>query len=117
MADGAAARESLSGPFSLALVSSTPGCGRCTGEAEYEVRQGDQALGLVRSEFPWELSIDDDPAQHPDEQHYLMEWAGYSMDGSPLDIAPVRGSHFFIAAEVARLAQQGAIPMQHRPKK
>lgn len=67
--------------FALAYVAATGACHHCRGVQRIEVHAADGVIGTLVSEYRWSDDIPEDPTQHPDRPHYLVEWSSYDTDG------------------------------------
>lgn len=94
------------GSFALTFESATPDCPRCAGLPTLRVEADDQVIGYVVADWPWDTEISEDPAEHPDRPHYLVEWFGQDTQG--LDILGIRsGDPYFIGHAIHDSYRQG----------
>lgn len=95
------------GNFALVFDSSTGACPRCSGLPTLQVTTTAGVIGYVVADWPWDTSIPDDPAQHPNHPHYIVEWFAQDRDGH--DILGIRaGNPYFIARAIHDLHRQQA---------
>lgn len=71
--------------FALAIIETSPGCRFCNGLTRVGVFAPNRSLiGCLRSEWPWNLGVGDDPNEHPEFPHYDVEWLMEDPSGNPL---------------------------------
>lgn len=87
------------GSFALTYDHSTPACDHCCGLPTLRVQTARGTIGFVVAEWPWDMTIPEDPAQHPAAPHYVVEW--FAQDQDHHEIPGVRAdSPYFIARAI-----------------
>lgn len=73
------------GGFALVFGSADGACSRCAGLPTLHVLDDSGAIvGYVVADWPWDTDIPDDPEQHPQSPHYVVEWFGQDREGQEL---------------------------------
>lgn len=87
------------GSFALTFESASGDCSRCAGLPILRVEDTQGVIGYVVAEWPWDAEVPTDPAQHPSEPHYRLEW--FAQDPEREDILGIRASDpYFIARAI-----------------
>lgn len=96
------------GSFVLRFVAATGACPRCFGLSTLRVEDSTGTIGYVTAEWPWDSDIPEDPAQHPAEPHYRVEW--FAQDAERRDILGVAaGDPHFIARAIYDARNAGLV--------
>lgn len=94
------------GAFSLDFESTTGACRLCSGLPTLRVSTKSGVIGYVVADWPWDVDIPDDPSQHPDTPHYVVEW--FAQDCERKDILGIPADNpYFIARAIHDRHQQG----------
>lgn len=96
------------GSFALTYESATDECPRCAGLPTLKVEDTKEIIGYVIAEWPWDLNISDDPAQHPNTPHYELEW--FAQDREHRDILGIRATDPYFIARAIHDVQRSAQP-------
>lgn len=87
------------GSFALTFESASGECPRCAGLPTLRVEDPKGIIGYVVAEWPWDAEVPADPAQHPSEPHYRLEW--FAQDQEREDILGISASEpYFIARAI-----------------
>ena len=82
------------GDFVLEHQESKDACERCFGLTTLAVRASDGVIGHVVAAWPWNTDISSDPAEHPAEPHYAVEWFGQDIEHNDLPGMPDASAYF-----------------------
>lgn len=87
------------GSFALIFDSTIGECPRCSGLPVLRVEDTQGSIGYVVADWPWDSTIPSDPAQHPVEPHYTVEW--FAQNAEHRDILGIRANDpYFIARAI-----------------
>lgn len=98
------------GAFAMNPVQEWEGCEACSGRTLLEVTDDSKrVVGYLESEYPWNLGIPEDPAEHPSTPHYAMDWLVLDADKVPLDEIDTSQSLHFAASALIRRARAESV--------
>lgn len=87
------------GSFALLHVDATGACAHCNGLTTLHVVTSEGPIGAVVADWTWDMTIPDDPTQHPASPHYAVEWFAQDLNGT--DIPGIRAAApYFIARAI-----------------
>lgn len=94
--------------FALVFGGSEGACSRCAGLPTLKViNDAGVTIGYVVADWPWDTDISDDPSEHPNDPHYVVEWFG--QDDEHRELPGIRAEDpYFIALAVHEQHQDRA---------
>lgn len=98
------------GGFALVYAGSVGSCSRCNGLSTLDVRNDAGTLiGRVVADWPWNVVVPEDPSDHPDDPHYIVEWFGQDAEGR--ELPGIRADDpYFIALAIHEQYRAGTAP-------